>query len=531
MLTHKNHLIDAMTRDLVARDGVEDRVIRGLMRFFDPEGENYVAHVSEWQTFLAQGEGHLSCPELFQQAKVATKWGPKYLLTGAPHVVRCVHQIAMLFWKEEVQKEPDWEAFADRIRHSGRPDIPHDLRVKLSTILAGWLGQAPDWSEVCPVMGTGATADRCDAESRWEIPSRPLDIPGEFYTFNLHDPRDIPGRIPISRAAAVPKNRKSCRYVASEPVGALCAQLGLKQFIDFRCYDVFHTRVPLYDAERHARLMINSKDHVTIDLSNASDLLSVEAMYQILPSDWFALFMSCRSQGVELPNGEIVPAAVMATMGNGFCFRLLSLVTAAVCELFPHRYSVYGDDLIVHRDVAPSVCWVLERLGLVVNRDKTCYGRYRETCGHELCDDLDVTPFKPRTLLEFRGQPADIEQAYNALGRGLPTVSAYLISGLDSCPTRSNRRYQYIERRIPMRVPRGRCSVHIDGWPGISRWAILNARRQGPPLCDNTEVLKYTRMTIGFRWVRDSDKISDVVDEMTRIAMREISEPIDLPTA
>lgn len=508
MLTHQD-LIHATAHDLVMRDGVEDRVVRGLLRYFNPDRPEYVTRVTEWQQFLAAGDGQLSDPGLFLQAGAIRRFGPKFILGDDPYPIRAVHQTAMLFWKEEVQTVPDWSSFADRITHSGRVDLPRDCRVKLAAILAGWLGKAPEWSELVPVLGTGATADRCDAETRWYIPSRPIDIPDDFYRFNAHDPRSFRPAIPLSRAAAVPKNRKSCRFVASEPVGALAGQLALKRFIDHRCADLFRTKVPLGDASKHIRLMLSSPDYVTLDLSDASDLLSVQAMYEVLPRDWFELLMSCRSQGVVLPNGDVIPAATFATMGNGFCFRILSLLTAAVCEAHRLRYSVYGDDLIVHRTVAPSVCAWLSWLGLRVNALKCCYGRYRETCGAEVLDSYDIRPFKPKRILSYRGQPADVEQAYNALVLQLPTVAQYLLSGVGSCPTRSNHRLQYVERRIPARVPRQRCTS-IDGWPGMTRWAILNAHLAAPSPYYDAEVRKYTRTSVGFKWVRDSDKLSDL---------------------
>jgi hypothetical protein len=478
MLTHKQ-LNDAIALDLVERGDLEPRVIRGLLRYFSPENPSYVARVGEWQEFLAAGGGQLSCPELFRQAGAIQPWGSGYILDNA-YSVRGVHQIAMLYWKEEVPVPPDWDAYASMIRDSGRYDVPQDIEHKLRAILADWLGSVPQWEELVPVMGTGVTADRCDQETRWLIPSRPLDIPDSFYRFNQNDPRWFTPRVPISRAAAVPKNRKSCRYVASEPAGALCAQLALKKFLDRRLRDLFKTKAPLNNADKHISLMLSSAEYVTLDLSSASDLLSVEAMYALLPRDWFSMFMECRSQGVLLPTGEIVPSATFATMGNGFCFRTLTLITAAVCELFHRRYSVYGDDLIVHRDVAPFVVSVLQWIGLKVNTAKCCYGRYRETCGAEVLDTLSIRPFKPKSILHYRGEPADVVQSVRALDLQLPTVSRLLLAGWAQCPLRVNHHLQYLERRIPARVERRLQDVKVDDWPGISRWAFLNARLDEP---------------------------------------------------
>lgn len=515
MLTHKQ-LSDAIALDLVERGDLEPRVIRGLFRYFSPENPNYVARVGEWQGFLAAGNGVLSCPDLFRQAHATKPWGCGDILDDA-YAIRGVHQIAMLFWKEEVPVPPDWESFANMVRDSGRYDVPRDIERKLQAIIHRWLGRAPRWEDLVPTMGTGVTADRCDQEERWLIPTRPLGLPDSFYRFNDHDPRWFVPRVPISRAAAVPKNRKSCRYVASEPAGALCAQLAIKKYLDRKLRRLFETRVPLNDADKHIGLMRSSSEHVTLDLSSASDLLSVEAAYRLLPEDWFALLMECRSQGVQLPNGDIIPSAIFATMGNGFCFRILSIVTAAVCELCRKRYSVYGDDLIVHRSVAPDVCFILESIGLKVNAIKCCFGRYRETCGAELLDSLDIRPFKPKSILHFRGEPADVVQSIRALDLQLPTVSQLLLAGWDKCPLRYNRRFQYLERRIPARVERKLLEVKVDDWPGISRWAFLNACLDAPSPLYNDEVRKYSRTVVCNRWVRDSDDLTVVSEWMPRV--------------
>lgn len=506
MLTHKQ-LNDAIALDLVERGDLEPRVVRGLLRYFAPENPGYIARVGEWQEFLAAGNGQLSHPELFRQAGAIQPWGSGYILDDA-YAIRGVHQIAMLYWKEEVPVPPDWDSFSDVISSSGRYDCPVDIERKLRARLASWLGKPPQWQDLSPVMGTGVTADRCDAEERWFIPSRPLDIPDDFYRYNARDPRRFTPAIPISRAAAVPKNRKSCRYVASEPVGALCGQLALKRFIDKRCEHLFRTRAPLGNADKHIAFMLSDQDNVTLDLSSASDLLSVEAMYRLLPCDWFSIFMECRSQGVQLPNGNVIPCAAFATMGNGFCFRALTLVTAAVCSILKCKFSVYGDDLVVHRSVAYSVMYILESIGLKVNAQKCCMNRYRETCGAEVLGSFRIDPFKPKSILHHRGEPADVVQSLRALELQLPTTSQLLRSGLGECPTRYNSYLQYLERRVPARVIADAEEVQVDDWPGISRWAFLNAHLDAPSPFYDEEVRKYARTRVSYTWIRDNEDLT-----------------------
>jgi hypothetical protein len=61
---------------------------------------------------------------------------------------------------------------------------------------------------------------------------------------------------------------------------------------------------------------------------------------------------------------------------------------------------VYGDDLIVSADMAPLVVEDLEAFGLKVNAAKSFWtGKFRESCGGDYYDGVDITPVYCRRKL------------------------------------------------------------------------------------------------------------------------------------
>jgi hypothetical protein len=97
-------------------------------------------------------------------------------------------------------------------------------------------------------------------------------------------------------------------------------------------------------------------------------------------------------------------------MGNSMTFWLESVVFHAIatisCELAGSngRISVYGDDIILPTDAAVTCIDILERLGFLVNEDKSFFDpnmRYRESCGEEYLDGINVSSlYYPRFPIE-----------------------------------------------------------------------------------------------------------------------------------
>jgi hypothetical protein len=160
-----------------------------------------------------------------------------------------------------------------------------------------------------------------------------------------------------------------------------------------------------------------SGDYSTLDLSSASDTVSLELVRRLLPPDWFELLMSVRAPLYKWD--EVGPIAgglrsyeKFSSMGNGYTFPLESLIFAAIVRAVcrrasvPFDYAVYGDDIVCPSSVAPAVVVALEALGFVPNKTKSFIdGPFRETCGKDFYRGYDVRPWfiraEPRTEVDI----------------------------------------------------------------------------------------------------------------------------------
>jgi len=158
----------------------------------------------------------------------------------------------------------------------------------------------------------------------------------------------------------------------------------------------------------------------TLDLSNASDTVSLELVRELLPDEWYDMMKCCRTGTVDewLDGGpEVGPCRKKVTllnkfssMGNGFTFELETLVfwalSAAITQLegLPgKRVSVYGDDIICPAGAVPRIVKTFSDLGLTVNVEKSfTEGPFFESCGGDYFFGIDVRPVyvKPSVTIE-----------------------------------------------------------------------------------------------------------------------------------
>lgn len=140
-------------------------------------------------------------------------------------------------------------------------------------------------------------------------------------------------------------------------------------------------------------------DLATLDLSSASDSVTISCVKSLLPDDWFEYLNSIRSQ-VVLVGEEQIRTEMFSSMGNGFTFELESLIfftlvrTVQYFEGVSSIISVYGDDVICSVDIVESVMWIFHEFGFKVNEDKSfSSGPFRESCGGHYYNGIDITPF------------------------------------------------------------------------------------------------------------------------------------------
>ncbi len=148
------------------------------------------------------------------------------------------------------------------------------------------------------------------------------------------------------------------------------------------------------------------KSLATLDLSSASDSVTTELVFQMLPVTWYNLLDSVRSH-VTVIDGDAHRNEMFSSMGNGFTFELESLLfyvlTRAVCYFRGFRgiVSVYGDDIICPADASLDLMWVLSYFGFEVNTEKSFWeGDFRESCGGHYYNGFDITPFYVRKPID-----------------------------------------------------------------------------------------------------------------------------------
>jgi len=137
----------------------------------------------------------------------------------------------------------------------------------------------------------------------------------------------------------------------------------------------------------------------TIDLSAASDSISIQLVANWLPPEWFVLLNELRVHSTII-DGTPHELSMFSSMGNGFTFELESLLfyalTRAVCfySRAQGKISVYGDDIVCPSSVARRLARVFAWYGFSVNTEKSYWtGPFRESCGKHYYFDVDVTPF------------------------------------------------------------------------------------------------------------------------------------------
>jgi hypothetical protein len=199
-----------------------------------------------------------------------------------------------------------------------------------------------------------------------------------------------------SRSSFVPKTRDVSRMICVEPSLNMFFQLGFGALLEERLYKLMNISLETQPKKNQRLARLGSKDgsFSTIDLSSASDSLSLRMLESALP-DWvFKTLLEMRSSQTLL-DGETVPLFMISTMGNGFTFPLQTVIFSCLiraayevrgetwtCEPDDYNWCCFGDDLIVKTSVFSNVIRLLRIIGCEVNNSKTfSEGPFRESCG------------------------------------------------------------------------------------------------------------------------------------------------------
>lgn len=250
-------------------------------------------------------------------------------------------------------------------------------------------------------------------EALWEHSQiREMILFDEEKQFACYDRREFVRRVRASckivshnKIAFVPKDATVHRTVAAEPTANTYvlkgADLEMRSMLARAGIDLRFQDPNCQMAFLGSKEWRSDDPYCTIDLKTASGMLAYLLAKLALgkaPS-WFALLDSLRSSYYELPNGEFGKYECFASMGNGSCFPLQTLVFASICHTaYAERgeapdFRVYGDDIIVRRRVFARVIQLLGFFGFEPNTKKTfSEGPFRESCGADYHDGVNVRP-------------------------------------------------------------------------------------------------------------------------------------------
>jgi hypothetical protein len=210
-----------------------------------------------------------------------------------------------------------------------------------------------------------------------------------------------------STFSTVPKTSAISRTIMTEPSLNMIFQRSLAVFID-KLLAKFYGYDSALQPDRNrnlARLGSLLQSTATIDLSSASDFVSMKLVNLVLPTQMCIAIEDCRVSETKI-DGETVTLNMVSGMGNGFTFSLqtyvFSLLVEASCNLIDEQFTrfnyrnskfgVFGDDIIVPDHIATVVLANLKRLGFVPNMDKSFYGytSFRESCGTDWYNGVNV---------------------------------------------------------------------------------------------------------------------------------------------
>lgn len=240
-----------------------------------------------------------------------------------------------------------------------------------------------------------------------------------------------------------PRDATKSRSVCMEPNTVMWAQQGLLDQVlgGFDRSLIARRFIDIKDQTRNKRLALvgSLTSRVdTIDLSSASDSVSLELVKRVFPDTVIPYFLAARTSKVRTTTGQIIEVKKFAPMGSALCFPvqciiftsiviyaamlhssalavgsslpsehpMLDDVRLSVDKLFRQigsrnwhtgRYmpaTIYGDDICVDSKLTPHVVSLLDALGFSVNLRKSFTGTqsFRESCGGYYVAGVEVTP-------------------------------------------------------------------------------------------------------------------------------------------
>lgn len=220
-------------------------------------------------------------------------------------------------------------------------------------------------------------------------------------------------KVNTNRITTVPKDGVKHRPIAIEPRMNLMLQLGVAGYFQRRLKKfgvALDSQVKNQQMAKDGSIRKDADAPCTLDLSNASDTVSLRLVKLLFPRDWFLYLCELRAPKGVLPSKKILRYSKVSSMGNGFTFALESVCFSAIAyAVSMHVYgswrtdlfSVYGDDLIVPKAAVDMMLSLLRCCGFTVNQEKSfTTGPVRESCGADWFRGTYVRPVYLKSPIE-----------------------------------------------------------------------------------------------------------------------------------
>jgi len=360
--------------------------------------------------------------------------------------------------------------------------------------------------------GPGAVADHEQASDKWSFKSIP-QIPDLLYRWANED-ATYPSldKSPSSRVTCVPKDFRSPRIICIEPKEFQFAQQGLMELLTQHVHEHRLTRrnINFRHVGRSHQLCFNT-NFATIDMKDASDLISLQLVKYLFPKWMYRLLVRYRT-----PNVDETRSTCFATMGSALCFPVQTIVFWALSRgtIDAHKRKqsayvgkeeirVFGDDIIVPKWIASRLCDVLTACGMKVNPDKTCISSFvRESCGEWVYAGKTNRILKPKVphIKSIKEWTAVIDYADGFFEKGyhhLATLLRDLAFEFYRPITRYGRNLQRPEIRVPALVPKR--APKLQDYSALYAWNFHS---------NTSPFLRETRSRVKWGWIRQNSNFS-----------------------
>lgn len=245
----------------------------------------------------------------------------------------------------------------------------------------------------------------------------------------------------------VPKTAKIHRPVCPNTLIGSFRSIGIGELVKQRIAEVLKIDLNHLQEEHRnlAKVASRTLHLVTADLSGGSGNFASWHINRLLPRDWYNALKLGRTPYVEVGGARCWLPAFMP-MGIGYTFPVMTLCFMAILRAIQElsgtsgKVSVFGDDLIYPSKIHHFVVGVFNDLQFQINLDKTfTVEPFRESCGGDYYDKVDVRPARPEglpELLEGNAIAAYVYKLYNSLIRRwseceIPRTIHFLLSILE----------------------------------------------------------------------------------------------------